>query len=246
MVNAQTDTSNFIKPILIDKSVLSGVGLKKIDLKDEPEKDFYQKKLFGGDDISVFVVSTNSWNNKIDEYAFDEYVYLIHGQSIVKPKTGNAQIFNVGDHLFVPKGFEGEWEIRAGSNLHYELAVITSRRTDSTVTLENINHNGLSRSKLSGCQIVFENGKYEELLHKGVELEITLKAEIPDVKWAYKTAEKDKMIHILSGQLLITDQKDNAYIFYTGDFVVFPKGFRGNWKSEGHGMIKYLVVEKVD
>lgn len=129
---AQSDSLPIVKPILMDKAVLSGVGLRKINLKDEPEKDFYQKNLFRGEDISVYVVSTETWNNKIPAYAFDEYVYLINGQSIVKPRHGNAKVYDSGDHLFVPKGFDGEWEIRAGSNLHYELSVITTRRAAPT------------------------------------------------------------------------------------------------------------------
>ena len=36
-------------PILVDKEALSGLNLHKIDLKDEPEKDFYQKMLFNGE-----------------------------------------------------------------------------------------------------------------------------------------------------------------------------------------------------
>ena len=36
------------------------------------------------------------------------------------------------------------------------------------------------------------------------------------------------------------------YIFYTGDFFIMPKGLQGNWTSEGHGLVKYLIVEKTD
>jgi len=66
-------------PFLLDKSTLSGVGLQKIDLKNEPEKIFHQKRLVRGDELSVYVVSTQSWVNKIEDYSFDEYIYMLHG-----------------------------------------------------------------------------------------------------------------------------------------------------------------------
>jgi len=243
-IAAQNDTTESLQPILVNKSVLSGVGLEKIDLKDEPEKDFYQKRLYRGEDISVYVVSTETWNNKITSYPFDEYVYLINGQAIVKPKVENSKVFDAHNHLFVPKGFEGEWEIRAGNNLHYELSVITTRRADSTKYSTDLHYKDLNGSRLSGCQVSFKDtNSYTELLQKGVELTITLEAEKPMEK-IVTVPMKEKLVHLLSGQLTITVAKNEDYTFYTGDFFILPKGLKGKWKSEGHGMIKYMTVEK--
>jgi len=244
-VNAQSEETKVAKPVLIDKDALSGIGLQKIDLKDEPEKDFYQKKLFGGEEISVFVVSTETWNNKISSYSFDEYVYLLNGQSIVKAQQGPTEVFNSGEHLFMPKGFVGEWEIRAGSNLHYELSVITSKRADPSKTSKDLSYGAIENSKLSGCQINFEESDvYEEVLRSGVELTIHLKAEKPREQSNFESPQ-EQLIHILSGKLELTDTEGTNYTFYTGDFFVLPLGrFKKNWKSNGHGMLKYLVIEK--
>jgi len=231
-------------PILIDKEVLSGIGLNKIDLKDEPEKDFYQKKLFGGDEISVYVVSTETWNNKITSYSFDEYVYLLNGQSLVKSLHGPSKAFNSGEHLFMPKGFAGEWEIRAGSNLHYELSVITSKRADQAKISNDLSYGSIDGSILSGCQITFEDSDvYEEELRKGVELTITLKAEKPREKMDLQE-NHEKLVHVLSGKIMITDSNDTEHTFFTGDFFILPKGEYKKWVSQGHGMTKYLIVEK--
>ena len=48
----QLGAQDFPKPLLLDRSVLSGVGLQKIDLKDEPEKDFYQKNEISSDSVA--------------------------------------------------------------------------------------------------------------------------------------------------------------------------------------------------
>ena len=50
----QTDSVEIIKPILLDKEALSGIGLQKIELKKEPERAFFQRNLFsfaGSDDL---------------------------------------------------------------------------------------------------------------------------------------------------------------------------------------------------
>ncbi len=243
-INLTFGQSKTIAPLALDRAVLSGLELKKIDLKEEPEKDFYQKMLFNGKDIMVFIVSTETWNNKIEDYAFDEYVYLLHGQSIVKPKDGNAKIFNYGDHFFIPKNFKGEWEINAGENLHYELSVISKNRSDSSFVSKNLSYSEVNRGEMSGAHISLDGpDAYKEIIREGVELTVSLNAEKPSSKTFDKNT-KEKLIHLLSGAISFTDLELNEHTFYTGDFFVIPKGLEGTWKSDGHGLIKYLIIEK--
>lgn len=241
---AQNEQSTTIKPLLLDKSVLSGVGLQKIDLKNEPEKTFHQRNLFRGKDISVYVVSTETWNNRMDNFSFDEFVYMFHGEAIVKPESGPSQLFYSGDYFFAPKGFTGEWEIRAGKQLHYELSVITSQRADQSKVSKDLKHQLFNRSTLSGAHIELdENGIYSEILQEGVELSIALNAEKPAER-KLSSPFQEALIQMLSGQLTLTDKNGESQTFYSGDFFVIPDGFTGNWKSEGHGLVKYLMVEK--
>ncbi|MEO1514929.1 MAG: cupin domain-containing protein [Bacteroidota bacterium] len=240
MLQAQQDS---IAPILLDKSVLSGVGLKKIDLKNEPEKDFHQKRLYQGEDISVYVVSTESWNNKMENFGFDEFIYMYHGEAIVKPEQGKTQLFHSGDYFFAPRGYTGEWEIKVGSHLHYELSVITTKRADSATVPQNLAHELFPKSTLSGAQIELDgNGKYVEILRRGAELTISLKAEKP-AKWQLPSA-KEQLVQFLSGQVTITTPGGTKQTFYSGDFFVLPAGLSGTWETEGHGLVKYLTVEK--
>lgn len=242
-LNAQ-ESKKILKPIHLDKSALSGVGLKKIDLKDEPEKDFYQKRLYWGEDLGVFVVGTETWNNKIDNYSFDEFIYMYHGEAMVKPKIGSSQVFYSGDYFFAPKGFKGEWEIRAGDYLHYELSVITTKRADSMLVKENPQHQLFSKSKLSGNNIRLDSdGNFVEILQKGAELTIKLKGEASS-KRSLDISENEQLIHILSGLVRIHDTQGREHQFYTGDFFILPRGFKGKWKSEGHQLVKFLIIEK--
>ena len=241
---SQSSSSKIIEPIVLNKSTLSGVGLQKINIEDEPDKDAYQKNLYRGSDLSVYVVSSESWTNKNDNYPFDEFVYMYHGQAKVKPKKGPKKVFNSGEYFFAPKGFTGTWKIIAGENLHYEISVIATQRSDQALNVKKNHHQLYDKELISGVDIKLNSkGKYDKLLQAGAELTIHLKAEAPREKDLSKPS-KEFFIHILSGQLTLTDKNEKTYIFHTGDFLVIPKGFVGKWESDGHGMLKYLSIER--
>jgi len=234
----------YTEPILLDKSFLSGVGLKKITLQDEPDKIFHQSQLFRGLDISIYVVSTETWDNHFDDFSFDEFIHIYQGEANVIPKNGDVQTFQTGDYFFAPKGFKGDWNINAGEHLHYELSVISSQRVESSDNVKPLTHQLIDPNKLSGAQIKLDaTGEYEEVLVEGVELTIRLKAEKPTTDQKI-TIPNDQMIRLLSGQISIVDIDENTHTFYTGDFFVLPNDFSGVWTSQGHGLIKYLLVEK--
>lgn len=240
-----TPKKNVLKPILLNKSALSGIGLKKIDLKDTPQKDFFQKNLYRGTDLSVYIVSSQSWKSKMENFGFDEFIYMLNGQASIKPLKGKMQQFYTGDYFFCPKGFTGDWDIQAGENYHYELSVITTQRADSTQKSKNLVHQLLDRSQLSGVGIQLgTQGLYETNLARGVELVIDLKAEEPR-KSSIKSA-KEQLVCLLSGQVNISDANEEVQIFYSGDFFLLPKNFDGLWESKGHGLVKYISVQKTE
>lgn len=240
---AQNQEAEGSKAILLDKAVLSGIGLKKITLRDKPEKAFFQKRLYRGEDISVYVVSSESGVNAFSNFAFDEFIQILHGEATVLANTEDEQSFYTRDFFFAPKGFTGDWEIKAGNNYHYELSVISTQRADSTQKSRNLKHSIFSNAQLSGTQINLEDKAfYNEVLRQGPELTVKLQAEKP--RQVSLDSTQEKLIHILSGQINVSNQEGEAQIFYTGDYFVLPKGFTGDWESKGHSIVKYIVVEK--
>ncbi len=232
-----------LDPVLLDKSFLSGVGLKKVLIEDEPDKAFYQQLLYEGKDLSVFIVSSETWSNDFKDFWFDEFIYMFHGTATMKPQKGRIQTFQSGDYFFAPKGYTGKWDIDAGENLEYELSVIATERADEGVISKDLEHTVIPATKLSGTHILMnENGTFAEVLREGIELKVVLKAEKP-INREIKQA-KDLFIRLLSGQLTITTENTEK-TFYTGDFFIIPKGMKGQWASEGHGLIKYLTVETI-
>lgn len=241
---AAQELKESVTPITLDRSVLSGVGLEKIDLKDEPEKDFYQKNLFWGKELGVFVVGTETWTNTIDDYPFDEFIYMYNGEAIVKPIEGAAQVFYSGDYFFAPKGFDGEWEVKGNHQIHYELSVITTKRADSSRIIKNADHKLFQKSMLTGNSVVLDDkGYYEETLQKGAELTVKFIGEKIGQRRLHET-NKEQLIHILSGRVKIINSGAHEFTYYAGDFFVLPNGVSGMWQNDGHNLVKYLSVEK--
>lgn len=232
-----------LRPLLLDRSVLSGVGLNKIDLKDTPDRDFFQKNLYRGKDLGVYVVSSESWKIPFESFWFDEFIYMLHGSATV---LANEKETNLPgrSYIFAPKGFPGNWEVKTGDNYHYELSVITNKRSDSTKVSKLKEPFVLDQDLIEGSNIEFDtNGEYKKVIADGIELDIVLYAEKPQEKRNW-TNETEQLIHILSGQISFTHSDGAVDTFYTGEFFVLPENYQGHKKSEGHSLVKYFSVQK--
>lgn len=231
------------KPIRIDKAALSGLGLEKVVLSAEPEREFFQRRILRGEDLSIYIVSSQSWTARMDNFAIDEVVYMLNGKAKIKPDSGDEMSFQSNEFFFIPKGYTGSWQILANDSYHYELSIIATNRAPSPDP-KKITPELLDKDVLSGIDITLDNsGSYHKVLTKGVELTVSLKAESPKKK-ELSTPAKEQIIHVLSGQIGLIDYEGDEHTFNTGDFFVLPKGFTGSWHSKGHGLIKYLVIQK--
>lgn len=238
------EQSDTLQPILIDKAALSGLGLTKRTLKDQPGRAFFQKNIYRGKELSVYIVSSQSWKGRMDNFSIDEYIYMFNGKARVKPDNEADRFFQTGDYFYATKGFTGDWEIMAGDNYHYELSVITTERAPEAKISKKQRPSLIPKDKLSGIDIeLSKDGQFEEEIFKGDELKITLKGEKP-ASQIISQPSSEKLISLLSGKITITDSKNRNHTFYSGDFFLLPLNFKGQWKVEGHGLIKYLVVEK--
>lgn len=232
-----------LKPILLNKAALSGIGLEKVVLEQEPDREFFQRRVLRGDDISVYIVSSQSWTTRMDNFAIDEVVYMLNGKALIAPEKGDGLEFQSNEFFFIPKGYTGSWEIQAGDNYHYELSVIATQRV-SSINPPNVMPVLLEKNKLSGLDIKLDSsGSSETILSKGIELTVALRAERPQ-ETIFSNPVQEQLVHVLSGQVIVTDTQDTTYTFHTGDFFMLPKGFTGKWKSQGHGLFKSLVVQK--
>jgi len=109
-----------IKPLLVDKEVLSGIGLKQVTNANEPDRELFQQNIFRGNDISVYVVSSETASASHDNYSIDEFIYLVNGSAQISTEGESLQTFSTGDFFVAPKGLKGEWETHGATNYHHD------------------------------------------------------------------------------------------------------------------------------
>lgn len=235
-------TTKAIQPISIPPETLSGLGLPKITLRNHPAREFFQKTIYRGSDLSVYILASETAVNEITNFPFEEFVYYINGKAVIEPLDKAAYSFLAKDYIFVPKGFSGNWTNHGGNQYHLELSVIANRRTDSTQVSSLAQPILLDRERLSGVNLTpTSDHTYRDVLHAGIELTIAVEAELPATKDIAPT-KKDQFFQVLAGMVTITPTDAAAQVFYAGDFFILPRGFSGNWVSNGADVLRTLVV----
>lgn len=242
------ETKQIIKPILLDKAALSGLNLKSVTNQAQPERRLFQKNLYRGSEISIYVVSSETAEADWDNYGIDEFIYVLNGRARLHPRNGTERFYYPGDFFFAPKGYTGEWETQGGTEFYHELSVIASKRPKEKV--DSLQQPYLvDKLKLAGRGITPNKEEkkeaYKDILLEGTELAIHLEGELGITK-SIITPLKEQLIYIVSGTLSLTPTDGEIQTFYTGDFLVLPAGFTGEWESNGHRLFRSLRVYKAE
>lgn len=239
-----TKDKNEIFPFKIDETYLSGLEIPKVKLKAHPNRDYFQKTIYSGSELSVYILSSATATNTIKSFPIDEFVYYINGKALVKNDTENRTFYS-GDYLAVPKGFSGNWTNTGGNTYHLELSVISNKRSKE---IDNAKHKFpfvLDKDLLSGIGITKEDSiHFKDVLYKGSDLEISTISEKSNTKTILKNS-KEQFIHILVGKITLTSLSGKSVTFYKGDFFIIPKYFEGSWESEGQDFTRYLRVIQI-
>jgi len=232
-----------VKPLLLDRAALSGLGLQPVSNANEPDRRLFQKNLYRGPSISVYIVSSETASKKHEDYGIDEFIYLINGRARLNPDQGEQVMQTPGDFFFVPKGYAGEWETQGGTEFYHELSVISTRRSQVNTSALKAKSQELDKDKIAGVGItkVGEEEHYFDELYSSVELKVQLEAE-PSGQRMIVTPLPEQLIYIVAGSLSLTPTGGESETFYTGDFVVLPDGFTGEWNCEGHHLFRSLRV----
>lgn len=235
---------SIIEPYQIDKKYLSGLDIPKVKVKAHPKREYYQKRLYNGSELSVYILSSETVTNEINNFPIDEFVYYINGRADIQTKDSTSINFYSGDYFFVPKGFSGNWTNNGANKLHLELSVVSTKRADSTKTSKVQIPFLLDRELMSGIGVTQsdDSKKQESIVHSGVELEILV--EVSTKKEINKN-EKEEFIHVLIGSLTIQPENGEIQTYYKGDFFIIPKGFIGTWENRGQEPVRVLKVFQI-
>jgi len=225
---------SIIVPFKISERYLAGLDIPRVQLKAHPERAYFQKTIYKGSELSIFILSSETATNTIANFPIDEFVYYLKGKAEITTKTNQKISFLSGDYICVPKGFSGIWTNNGGKKYHLELSVIANKRAAKEVVSSPNIPFLLDREVLSGR-------KKDAKLFSGVELNMETISEKAATKEVSKTL-KEQFIHILDGIVTITTKNGEAQTFYRNDFFVLPKGFSGTWKTEAQNTFRMLVI----
>ncbi len=234
------------KPFPIDEKYLSGLDIPKFELKAHPEREYFQKRLYRGSELTVFILSSETADNAFESFPLEEFVYFLNGRADVTPKNEAQISFYPNDYIFVPKGFAGKSTNNGGNTYHLELSVISNRRTDSTQLSKPQKPFVLDKELLAGIGLTqISETLYRDELYSGVELQIITESEEATEK-QISNSPKEQFIQVLNGKVTLTPTGAAPQTFYAGDFFILPKGFNGLWQSEGANLCRTLRVMQVE
>ncbi len=232
----------FRRPIKLDVRALSGLDLKRVQNQDDPDRILHQKRLLWGDDLGVFVVSSETKAVHWDGYGIEEFIYVINGRARLNPDDGEERFYDPGEFFVAPLGYEGEWETQGAKAYYYELSIIATDRSDTTVNNNQIAPFDFSSELLSGVHLpdTLPIDGFVQTCYVGPQLTVELIAENPSEKTIQ--FDEDALIYVLSGALSLEYEEEEVDRYYTRDFLIIPNGFKGLWSTEGHDIFRYIKV----
>ena len=80
--------------------------------------------------------------------------------------------------------------------------------------------------------VIIKQLSEEEIKQKQIKLWPIWEKEISEFSWEYKATES---CLIIEGEVIVTTEDGETLEIKAGDFVIFPKGLKCNWK-----VLKYI------
>jgi uncharacterized cupin superfamily protein len=59
--------------------------------------------------VRAGVWEAKAYSERVDDYPYDEIVYVVEGSISIVDENGNDEIFKAGDCFFLQRGFSGQW-----------------------------------------------------------------------------------------------------------------------------------------
>lgn len=87
----------------------------------------WEKVVFKGKELIGAIWKSEAGVLRDVDYPFDQVVFVMDGELILKPDNGEEQQYKKGDIFLYPKGFTGLWEM---PNNYKELIIIERKAWD--------------------------------------------------------------------------------------------------------------------
>lgn len=239
LIAQEAEADQVIVPFDIPESYISGLDLSERELDAHPGKDFFQRRVYRGESLSVFVLGGETMVNEQTDFPIDEFIYYLNGHADIEADGRNLTVLG-GDYAIAPKGWVGTWTNNGTPRHNLELSVISTQRSNEKSNLRSpfrIDRRalaGITTSELDGGQAI-------DLVYAGPELIVTIATQdLGTRRIDAKTPEA--FYHILSGSVTITPDGSTPTQFFVGDNFVLPNSFAGDWGIEGRNGLRVIKV----
>ena len=228
-----------IAPVSIDEAALSGLDLARREIPDKPDKEFYQKRLYRGETLSVFALGGERIENVQTGFPIDEYVQYINGHADIEA-DGQSMTLLAGDYAIAPKGWAGIWTNNGGPRHHLELSVISTKRSEAKSSLKAPFR--MDRAVLAGLSLgPLIEGRARQVVYDGPEITVSIVHEEPQAR-TITADDPEVFVHILNGSIILTPETGAPIQYFLGDSFVLPTGFVGTWSVEGLNGLRIVEV----
>ena len=82
---------------------------------------------------------------------------------------------------------------------------------------------------------------FRKVVYEGQHFDVTVMAG-NTARTTFDSYPVDELVYVMNGQATLTPEGGEPQTFHTGEFFVVPKGFRGEWHSQGNKYFQELIV----
>ena len=182
-------------------------------------------------------------------YPYNEFMYVLFGQVVVKNSDGQTNIFNPGQGFITPKDWMGSMTITEDLTIIYAIDGLKQTKNDSPIDLVKINDARVSAYDLGDFEPY--HPEYSNLLAKGITLfsnqdesfqvgiwESTSGSIPADAEYFHGYHE---FMYPLSGSIKLSDINGQVSVTSPGEGIFIPSNWDGEF-SVPEGILKIWIT----
>lgn len=128
-----------------------------------------------------------------------------------------------------------------GSVLFFCGSVSAADDVIAPVLLDKAALSGLGLEAVTAAWAPPDRELFSKVLYSGEKFDVIVMAG-DTARTHFESYEFDEFVYVINGQATLTDDTGYAQTFQTGDFFMVPKGFSGEWLSQGNRYYQELIV----
>jgi uncharacterized cupin superfamily protein len=187
--------------------------------------------------VTAGVWHCTPFTTKLAPYDVNEFMYVLDGSVTIIHENGDQQTIRAGQSFVIPKGTPCVWKqtenilkfyviFNDDSGKTLETGGLAVRRPDPAAALDPVGAQDTSRYVGGVPKQTIKT--YFEDASKQMKIGIWTTTEMHTKPVPFS---RNELMHMLEGEVTITDGNGKAHVFRAGDTFMVPKGAMYQWDS---------------